>query len=178
MNIVIITGGQTGVDRGGHIGALDNGWTVRGVMPKDCRDENGMIPPEFAKHLQRCLDPGYPARTRINVEICQAALLCVADRDDPRSSPGTALTMRIAAEMNRQCKVVDPRDPRSTEDVAAWLKTLSKMNGVALSKELRLMVAGPRASRWSSGEVETAGLLRRLKPLIVEPERPLVPVAL
>jgi len=176
MNIVIITGGQTGVDRGAHIGAIENGWTVRGYMPKNRCDEAGPIPEPFARHLERCLEPGLPARTRVNVEVSQAVLLCVPDKDDPQATPGTALTMRLAAELNRPRKVVDPRDPTATDEVTTWLRMLSKMNGIALARELRLMVAGPRASRWWSGQAETAGLIRRLKVTLAEPERPLAPI--
>ena len=37
--ITITHGGQTGVDRGAHEAAIDNGWRVAGYMPRDQRDE-------------------------------------------------------------------------------------------------------------------------------------------
>lgn len=170
MGIIVLQGGQTGVDRGAHVGATDNGWQIRGCMPKNGRDELGPIPADVARHLERCIDASLPARTRVNVQLSQAVLLVVPDKEDPQATPGTALTMRLAAELGRPRKVIDPRDPEAHVEVAQWLRTLNnRFYGGVAGRDLRLMIAGPRASRWSSGQVETAGLLRRLKLALYPP---------
>lgn len=165
MGIVIIHGGQRGVDRGAHIGAIDNGWLVKGFMPRNGRDEDGPIPPDVARHLERCVDASLPARTRANVVLCQAVLISVADKDDPQATPGTALTMRLAAELGRPRQVICPLDPEEHVRIAEWLRMLGirQSGAVGLLRDLRLMVAGPRASKWPAGQAETAGFLRRLK---------------
>ncbi len=170
MGIVVIQGGQTGVDRGAHVGATDNGWQIKGYMPKNGRDELGLIPNDVAKHLERCVDASLPARTRANVVLCQAVLIVVPDKEDPQATPGTALTMRLADEIKRPCEVIDPRDPEAIIRIALWLRHLGvrQSGGIGLARDLRLMIAGPRATRWPAGQAETAGFLRRLK-LELEP---------
>lgn len=173
MGIVILHGGQTGVDRGAHVGAVDNGWSVRGVMPKNGRDELGLIPASVSQHLERCIDSGFPARTRANVKICQLVLISVPDRDDPRATRGTSLTLDIATELARPRLVIQPTIPDDVEKAAEWIAAQrSRLFGSATAsgRELRLMVAGPRASRWSSGQAETAGFLRRLKLFLSPPK--------
>lgn len=158
--MIILHGGQTGVDRGAHDAAIDNGWTVRGYMPKDGRDELGLIPADVARHLLRCVDGGYPARTRMNVQISYAVLLVVPDEEDPQASRGTALTWRIATELGRPRLPVNPRRAESTAEVSRWIRQL-RMRSARV--DLPILVAGPRASRWPEGHAETAGLLRRVK---------------
>ncbi|HSX21410.1 MAG TPA: putative molybdenum carrier protein, partial [Gaiellaceae bacterium] len=65
--ITIVHGGQTGVDRGAHEAAIDNGWRVAGYMPRDGRDELGPIPPDVARFLVAHEKAGYGARTEANV---------------------------------------------------------------------------------------------------------------
>lgn len=173
MGIVLLHGGQTGVDRGAHVGATDNGWAIKGYMPKNGRDELGPIPNDVARHLDRCVDASLPARTRANVMLSQAVLFVVPDKDNPQATPGTALTMRLAVELSRPREVIDPRDPEAHVRIALWLRNLGlRQNGAAvgLVRDLRLVVAGPRATRWNSGEVETAGFLRRLKLELYPPK--------
>jgi hypothetical protein len=183
VNLKIITGGQTGVDRGALIAALDNGWNVGGYMPLDGRDELGAIPLIFAAHLTKCDRPGFAARTEANVAIAHALLIIVPDAEDPKSTPGTKKTLELAAARRLPRMVVAP----TTEavDITRWIRTLSR-GGLQLTfdrrsgfdakplpeidgDELRLMVAGPRESKWPVGRIETAGLLRRVKIELAKP---------
>jgi hypothetical protein len=155
--MIIVHGGQTGVDRGAHDGATDNHWSVAGFMPQNGQDELGPIPFEVYTQLKRCLIPGNAARTELNIEKAHAVLVVVPDKDDPYATPGTRLTLMEARRKGVPRLVVQPDDP--IEPLVSFVEHQEQRAG----NELRLMVAGPRASRWSSGQIETAGVLRRLK---------------
>ncbi|HEX7941127.1 MAG TPA: putative molybdenum carrier protein, partial [Gemmatimonadaceae bacterium] len=81
MKLTILHGGQTGVDRGAHYGALDGGLPIAGWMPRGKHDERGPIPDDVARHLLPCtigtLTDGYRARTGANVEWATHVCLIV-----------------------------------------------------------------------------------------------------
>jgi len=79
--VIILTGGQTGVDRGAWRAARDLGIDRGGYMPSDSRDEDGPVPLEIARELKRCRRPGYPARTGMNVSRATGVLVVVANRE-------------------------------------------------------------------------------------------------
>lgn len=172
-------GGQTGVDRGGHEGAIANGWRVWGYMPSDARDELGPIPEAVAKLLVRHESPSYAARTEANVRIVNAVLIVVSDADDARRTPGTAKTIDLAKRRGLPCKIVD-----STTDaavIALWIwsdllmmRTLMlPIDGLRLEPApLRLLVAGPRESKWRGAQAETVAFLRRIGLAIAEIRTP------
>lgn len=168
--ITIVHGGQTGVDRGAHEAAIDCGWGVAGYMPRDGRDERGPIPPEVARFLMPYPKTGYAARTEGNVRTSDALLVVVRDVADPRTTPGTARTIELAEDRRLRRMIVDPI--YSSRKIAEWIwrdllayRTLPLPIGSEAEIEplpVRLMVAGPRESKWDGGRAETAGLLRRV----------------
>jgi hypothetical protein len=167
VNIQIIHGGQTGVDRGAHEAALENGWPITGYMPKDSRDELGLIPTDVAKFLHRCTVEGKAARTHVNIDIAHVVLVVVRDKQDPYSTPGTRLTLQKAAALGRPRMVVDPSEDAGY--VARWLWLMSSK---AQRDPLRVMVAGPRESRWADGRVATRALLRSVHNMLIEGNEP------
>lgn len=164
--ITILHGGQTGVDRGAHEAAIDVGWKVDGYMPSHGRDEFGPIPPDVARYLKPCVRSGLGARTEENVRAAGALIVVVHDVDDPRATPGTAKTLDLAAGCRLRRMVVDPR--ADVWQIASWVRNMIGTQQPLLIAHaldpipLRLMVAGPRESKWAAGRVETAGLLRRV----------------
>lgn len=158
LDLIVITGGQTGVDRGALRGARDVGFRLDGYMPKDGCDERGPIPVDIAQHLKRCVIPGYSARTQVNLDIAEALIVFVLDREDPLATPGTRMTLLGARDRKLPREVVDPLV--DVNGVATRLGHWMKGRGDA--RPLKLMVAGPRASKWASGEVETAAFMRKL----------------
>lgn len=170
--ITVVHGGQTGVDRGGHEAALDNGWLVAGYMPRDGRDELGRIPPDVARFLVPHEKTSYAARTEANVRTASAALIVVRDADDPRCTPGTAKTIDLCAARNLRRMIVDPSIDAA--QVARWLWNMivpfAPLLPIMTSEPIptRLLVAGPRESKWSGARVETATLLRRVALALAE----------
>jgi hypothetical protein len=167
VNIQIIHGAQTGVDRGAHEAALENGWDIAGYMPRDGRDELGDIPIDVAKYLKRCIITGYSARTHANIETAHVVLVVVPDKQNPYTTPGTRLTLQKARALGRPRMVVDPVEDAYT--IARWLWLMAAK---AQRDPLKVMVAGPRESRWVDGRVETRALLRRVHLVLMEGNEP------
>jgi hypothetical protein len=177
--ITIVHGGQTGVDRGAHEAAIDNGWPITGYMPRDQRDELGRIPPDVARFLVPHDKTSYAARTAANVRASAAVLIVVRDADDPRATPGTAKTIDLAMDRHLLKMVVAPADDPAL--IARWiwydLRMVSRTLPLPFETSTlapiptKLLVAGPRESKWQGARVETAGLLRRVALALTEISR-------
>lgn len=174
--ITVIHGGQTGVDRGAHEGAIANGWAIAGYMPKSCCDELGPIPGAVARHLRENTEGGYAERTEANVRSSDALLVVVPDVREPLGTPGTAMTITRARDRWMPVKIVDPRSV--LDEVIGWLSGVrrsiaasprvqaSLFSSAVEPTALRLMIAGPRASRWTDGCGQTARLVQSLAELL------------
>jgi hypothetical protein len=128
----IISGGQTGVDRGGLDAALELGIPYGGWCPRGRLAEDGPIPDYY--RLCETDSAEYSVRTERNVLEADATLILCRGR----LSGGTQLTLRLARQLGRPHLVVDlDRSPDAAE-VRRWLLT----NGVKT-----LNVAGPRESQ-------------------------------
>ncbi len=127
----VISGGQSGVDRAALDAALAAGMACGGWCPRGRRAEDGPIDRRYP--LRETASPGYAERTLANVLAADATL--VLTRGTP--SGGTALTVRLAREHARPCRVVDLRDPEPAAALAEW---------IARHRVAVLNVAGPRES--------------------------------
>lgn len=146
----IVSGGQTGVDRGALDAALAAGAACGGWCPAGRRAEDGPIPPEYP--LAETRESDYVARTRRNVEDSDATLIIHSGDLEG----GTALTVNICRELNRPHLVVNSASEPMT-DAANRLRAFIREHGVGT-----LNVAGPRASKWP-GAADTAwDLLSRI----------------
>lgn len=174
--ITVVHGGQTGVDRGAHEAAIANGWPVAGYMPRDRRDELGTIPPDVARFLVPHEKTSYAARTEANVRTSNAVLIVVPDTENPRATPGTAKTIDLAIDRGLCRRIADPRTHANL--IARWIWNDLLMAGrtAQLSFEqttldpisTRLLVAGPRESKWPGARIETVALLRRVGLALAE----------
>lgn len=173
--ITIVHGGQTGVDRGAHEAAIANNWRVTGYMPRDCRDELGQIPPDVAKFLTPHEKAHYAARTEANVRTANAALIVVQDEAAPRMTPGTIKTIDLVAAWRLRRMIVDPS--HDSAQIADWIWNLLRVDQPSLplggetgaeTAAARLLVAGPRESKWRGACAETTGLLRRVALALAE----------
>ncbi len=128
----LISGGQTGVDRGALDAALELGIPHGGWCPRGRLAEDGPIPDRY--QLGESGSPEYPVRTEQNVLQGDATLILCRGRP----SGGTELTLRLAQKHGRPHLVVDlDRVPDPTE-VRRWL---------ADQRIETLNVAGPRDSQ-------------------------------
>ena len=127
----IISGGQTGVDRGALDAALELGLDAGGFCPRGRRAEDGRIPDRYP--LEELDSSDYRDRTRRNVEVSDATLILCRG---PLSG-GTALTRRIAEDLGRPLLIVDLSTPPDPDSVRRWIHE----QGIRT-----LNVAGPRES--------------------------------
>ena len=131
----VISGGQTGVDRGALDAAVAAKFACGGWCPNGRRAENGQIPDHYP--LQETKTAHYLDRTQRNVEDSDGTLIIASG---PISN-GTLTTARIAKHIKKPCLVLHPNQQNTEsmlETTNSWLKCHSIQT---------LNVAGPRASQ-------------------------------
>ena len=131
----IISGGQTGVDRGALDAALAVKFACGGWCPSGRRAENGQIPDQYP--LQETNSTHYFDRTQRNVKDSDGTLIIASG---PLSN-GTQATARIANLIKKPCLVLYPVQHTTEimlEITITWLRRHSIQT---------LNVAGPRASQ-------------------------------
>ena len=140
----IVSGGQTGVDRGAldaaiRLGIEHGGWCPRGRLAED-----GLIPKRYL--LQETEFPKYPVRTEQNVIDSDGTLIIY--REQLRG--GTELTHRMTKRHKRPCMQVNLQENVDVESIRSWLhhESIEILN-----------IAGPRASSAPGIESETEELM-------------------
>lgn len=156
---LIISGCQTGSDRGALIAAMKLGYRTGGWVPKGRLAEDGVVPPEF--HVEEADSADYTRRTQLNVECADATILLTYE--DPPTS-GSALTMKLMkAEKQTGYHMVLERDAsaalnrKAATELRRWLARVQPKT---------LNVAGPRESKAPGVQkhVTTVMLLTLQKP--------------
>jgi hypothetical protein len=128
----IISGGQTGADRGALDAAIELGSPHGGWCPRSRLAEDGPIPDRY--RLRETESSEYAVRTEQNVIDSDATLIFCRGRP----SGGTLLTLRLAEAHGRPSRVLDlDRSPDAAE-VRRWLDQ---------QQVETLNVAGPRESQ-------------------------------
>ncbi len=143
--LVIIHSGQTGVERGAHRAAVAAGLSVAGFMPLDKRDELGPIPNDVALVLTPCFDRGPRPAVRANIALASGVLLVVPDASGPEKFTAMSAVMQGIRSARAPSIVCDGKT--NLDDVVRWARQLPETSG-----STRLMVTGPRGTRWPDGE--------------------------
>ena len=130
----LISGGQTGVDRGALEAALNRRFPCGGSCPKGRRAEDGPIPPRYP--LTELDSTNYLVRTRRNVADADATLVLAPGA----LTGGTRATEKYARQTGKPCLVVDPGTAPTGEPLRRILNWLAR-------EDVRVLnVAGPRES--------------------------------
>ena len=139
-DVTIISGGQSGVDRGAleaaiAAGAAYGGWCPLGGWAEDVPEAPGVRAryPRLEETPTR--DPS--ERTKWNVRDSDAVLALV-DRRGLGVSAGTRLAIELAAHYGKPCLCLDLDEQASLRRAKEWLGTLPL--------QLRLNIVGPRES--------------------------------
>lgn len=130
----IISGGQTGVDRGALDACLINKFPCGGWCPKGRIAEDGFIVEKYP--LNEMNDTAYSSRTRQNVIDSDATLIISSEK----LTGGTLLTRQVAIEFKKPLFIL--KEETNADSIVDWLFE----NNIGI-----LNVAGPRQSEWSLG---------------------------
>jgi hypothetical protein len=147
---MIISGGQTGVDRGALDAALELGAACGGWCPEGRRAEDGRIPERYP--LRELIGGEYADRTRRNVEDSDGTLILHLG---PLSG-GTQLTLETCRELGKPVLLLDAATVSAAEGGA------QVGDFVAAHSLRRLDVAGPRESHWPGARSFAHAVVRAL----------------
>ena len=135
----IVSGGQTGVDRGALDAALAIGFQCGGWCPSDRSAEDGRISDRYP--LTPFPGWGNRNRTRQNVIDSDGTVILYFDS----LSGGTRLTRNLCALENKPYVALDARKITEPAATAAIVQFVEEF-GIQV-----LNVAGPRLSNWAHG---------------------------
>ncbi len=153
MNIKeIISGGQTGADRGGLDAAIVIGISHGGWCPKGRLAEDGRIPDKYK--LEEMGNKNYLKRTEQNVIDSEATLIFTYGKP----TGGSKRTVEFAKKHGRPCLCVDLEE--SLEDINSQIKEWLE----GFDREVVLNVAGSRESK-------AEGIEKKVKELLIEIHR-------
>jgi hypothetical protein len=131
LELEIISGGQTGVDRAALDVAMFLGWAHGGWCPKYRLAEDGPISKKYC--LRETESTDYAIRTERNVDQADGTLILHSGH----ISGGTRLTVALARKKCKPLLVVDLTSPPTPQFVCDWI----------YAEQIRcLNVAGPRES--------------------------------
>jgi len=136
----IVSGGQTGVDRGALDAALVSGFECGGWVPGDRMAEDGIIPDWYP--LTVLPNGNYRQRSRLNVVDSDGTAILY----DGSLSGGTHLTHDLCVLLNRPCILISARETPDPILAAEAVMRFIEDNNIET-----LNVAGPRASGWGAG---------------------------
>ena len=164
----IVSGAQTGVDRGALDAALDRGLPVGGWIPKGRRAEDGTVPARYGP-MREAPTSAYPWRTERNVIDSDATLVLAPD--PACLSSGTRKTVDLAARHGKPSRVSPLAFPfPDLPATASWL---------AAHAVRVLNVAGPRESKHPGVQALARAYVSRLLDRVLGPALlPDVPAAL
>lgn len=148
----IVSGGQTGIDRGALDAALNAGFPCGGWCPRGRKAEDGAIAPRYP--LLEMPGTAYRARTRQNVIDSDGTLILFFGA----LSGGTLETLRIAEELGKPVLTLDC-NAKTVEDATVEAAAFVRLNGIET-----LNVAGPR----ESSQPGAADHARRLVRAIID----------
>ena len=131
----IISGGQTGADRGAIDAAIKYSFPYGGWIPKGQLTENGTLPDEYK--LKEMPTKNYPARTEKNVLASDGTVIITHGK----LTGGSALTKKLAKKHKR------PYLHINLNETPTFLAS-SKINALINENNIEVLnVAGSRASK-------------------------------
>jgi hypothetical protein len=159
-SLIIISGGQSGVDRAALDAALAFGIAYAGWCPKGGWAEDFPEPPGLLTqypHLRETPSAEPAQRTEWNVRDADATLI-LTDAAGLVASRGTMLARELAEKYGRPLLVIDVDAPDANGLVRDWLA--AQLAAHAADTPFRLAIGGPRES-------EAPGIYLKARKVIV-----------
>ncbi|WP_254509178.1 putative molybdenum carrier protein [Anatilimnocola floriformis] len=146
---MIVSGGQTGVDRAALEVAIELGIPHGGFCPKGRLAEDGPIATHF--RLQETASADYWVRTEKNVDYADGTLILYRGK----LTRGSSLTRKYAQRLRKtyRCVQLKPGSTAQLRNIRSWL---------CKQQILILNIAGPRESTSPGIGSETKAFLRLL----------------
>lgn len=142
----VISGGQTGVDRGALDAAARAHIKIGGYVPKYRKSESGRVPDHYP--MWETDDLGFATRTRRNIQEAGATL--ILSWGPMKATGGTRFTLNECLRLGVVHKVVNLKDRTCAEKITTWLNE---------TKPRILNVAGPRESKTPGVQARTTEVL-------------------
>jgi len=141
----IVSGGQTGGDRGGLNAAIELKLPHGGWCPKGRIAEDDTVPDQYK--LTECGAKAYIKRTELNVKDSDATLIFTPGKP----TGGSKKTAQFAKKHDKPCLVIDSLNEESATvaEIITWLQNLQnshKENSIKMGA-CTLNVAGSRGSK-------------------------------
>lgn len=116
----LISGGQTGADRGGLDAAIEIGIPHGGWCPLGRLAEDGRVPEKY--QLTEAFSANYSVRTNRNVVDADGTVIFTLS-GKPASNSGSGLTLKFCKRNKKPCLVVDlSQDEEGSREIfGAWL---------------------------------------------------------
>jgi len=162
MHIKIISGGQTGVDRGALDAALDLGVPCGGWCPEDRMAEDGRIPDKYP--LIILAESGYRKRTKQNVRDSDATVIIYFDYIYPKG--GTELTLLECIKQSKAYLLIDGNEI-SIERAAERIYLFCHQNNITT-----LNVAGPKGANLPQAHSYTQKVITQMLNKIINQDQP------
>lgn len=141
IDLIVISGGQTGVDQAALRAAAACNLTTGGTMPWGYMTENGSNLPLAVKYgLGQSKNASYMDRTRINVRMATATLIL------GKKSIGSSRTQDCARQVGKACLWINDEQIRSHDEASLEAVESFIKYGIMPSLEFILNVAGNRES--------------------------------
>lgn len=151
----IISGGQTGVDRGALEAAVELGFPYGGLIPKGRLAEDGIVPLEFSEMVE-AKRKDYLYRTEQNVINSDATLIINFGRE---LSGGTKRTEEFCKKHNKLYWVEDLKFINQTD---RGLEFIYWHEAEFDDRKIVLNVAGPRESKAPGIQAATKAYIKRI----------------
>jgi CheY-like chemotaxis protein len=166
MPIMILISGQTGVERGAYRAARSTHVRVGGYCTLEGRDEFDVLPADLRMILQPWSRRGVRSAQHANAEAADFIVIAVPAVEHASAITGVGALRRFAAAAGKPCVVIDPSS--SLYDLAVRLRALER----DATDDLRVLITGPRGTRWPAGEMLGFRLVSELSFIPAVPASP------
>ncbi|MFT3695836.1 MAG: putative molybdenum carrier protein [Kofleriaceae bacterium] len=144
MAITILHTGQSGVERGAARASAFTEFAVAGFCQYERRDEFGPLPPDMLANLTPCNRRGARSALAATLALADVVVIAVSDPKRTKFDAGIAALRRASRRRELPTHVIGPNEN--------WDAICEQIRVAALDRDLKVLITGPRRTRWEAGE--------------------------